>query len=99
MLIHSTTVAVTLSKNKQCLIHCLVQKTWAMHIKFAATVSVADVHVVPENIHTHPKEGHWNIPRGRGGGVSKAKKKSMKLNWKFQGYEGGWIFSETTQLV
>ena len=25
---------------------------------------------VPENIHTHPKEGHWKF---RGGGVSKAK--------------------------
>ena len=25
---------------------------------------------VPENIHTHPKEGQWKIPRGRG--VSKA---------------------------
>ena len=40
--------------------------------------------VVPENIHTHPLEGHW---KGGGGGGSQRPKyirESMGLNWKFQ---------------
>ena len=38
---------------------------------------------VPENIHTHPKEGHWKF---RGGGSQKPNffKESMTLNWNVQ---------------
>ena len=40
--------------------------------------------MVPENIHTHPKDGHWKI---RGGEGLKTKlsyflRESMKQNWK-----------------
>ena len=59
--------------------------------------------VVPENIHTHPKEGH---SEGEGGSQKpNFLKESMKLNWKFQGGGGFqpkkpsvgevWIFSGT----
>ena len=34
--------------------------------------------VVPENIHTHPKEGHWKL---QGGGGLKSQFESVKLNW------------------
>ena len=46
--------------------------------------------VVPENIHTLPKEGHWRgsleiLRRGGGGGLlPNILKESMKLNWNFQ---------------
>ena len=40
-------------------------------------------HAVPENIHTHPEEGHWKF---RGGGDKKPNflKESMKQNRNFQ---------------
>jgi len=40
--------------------------------------------VVPENIHTLPKEGHWKFREERGGLLPKILKESMKLNWNFQ---------------
>ena len=65
--------------------------------------------VVPENILTHPKEGHRNSKREE---VSEDQifKEIMKLIWNFpEGWEGSiqkklpwgrvWIFSGTTQLA
>ena len=60
-------------------------------------------------IHTHPMEGHWNIPRGGGGGFLKVKIleakyeakpggggcKATNLLWEWGG--GVWIFSGTAQ--
>ena len=40
--------------------------------------------VVPENIYTHPKDGHWKFQGGGGSERPKFLKKSMKLNWNFQ---------------
>ena len=45
--------------------------------------------VVPENMHTHPKEGHWKFQGGGGSPKSKRLKESMKLNFNFQGGGGG----------
>ena len=63
--------------------------------------------VIPENIHTHPKEGHWKFQEG----VLKAKifkgKYEAKLEF-LEGWEGSnqktfhegvWIFSGTTQFA
>ena len=63
-------------------------------------------YAVPDNTHTHPKEGHWKF---RGEGSSPKPnffiKESLKQNWISQGgggltkkWGGGdiWIFSETT---
>ena len=46
--------------------------------------------MVPENIHTHPIEGHWKF---RGGGVSTVQIFRGKLNWKI--LEGGRIKLKT----
>ena len=61
---------------------------------------------VPENIHTHPKEGHWEFQGGGGSQTPNFLKESMKLNWKFLGVAGVqtkkpsmeevWIYSGTT---
>ena len=44
--------------------------------------------MIPENIHTHPEEGHWKFQgRWDGGDIRKnAKmfKESIKQNWNFQ---------------
>jgi len=45
--------------------------------------------VVPENIHTHPMDGHWKIQGVRGSQRPKFLKESVKLNWNFQ-RGGGW---------
>ena len=62
---------------------------------------------VPENIHTHPVEGHWKFRGGGGSRKPKFLKESMELNWNFQRgggiqtkkpFVGGvWIFSGTIQ--
>ena len=63
--------------------------------------------MVPENIHTHPKEiGHWKLCGGGGSQKLKFVTESMKQTWKFQGdrtvqtkkpsLEEIWIFSGTT---
>ena len=43
---------------------------------------------VPENIHTHPKEGRWTFRGGEESQKPNVSKESMKLNWKFQGGGG-----------
>ena len=67
--------------------------------------------MVPENIHTHPTDGHWKFQRSWGGQKPIFLKENMKLNWNFQrgGVVGGglqnkktsmgevWIFFGTTQ--
>ena len=64
---------------------------------------------VPENIHTHPMEGHWKF-QGRGGSQKpKCLKESMGLNWNFRkgggiqakkpSVGGVWIFSGTTHCI
>ena len=45
--------------------------------------------MVPENIHTHPKDGHWQFQGGGGSERPKFLKESMKLNWNFQRRGGG----------
>ena len=60
---------------------------------------------VPENIHTHPMESHWQFWVGGGSQKSKFLKESMKLNQKFLGgiqtkkasVGEVWIFKGTTQ--
>ena len=57
---------------------------------------------VPENIHTHPVEGHWKFRGGEGNQKPKFLKESMGLDWHFQrggGFKlkrpsvgGVWIF-------
>ena len=37
--------------------------------------------VLPENIHTHPKDGHWKFQRGRGLKGQNFLKERMKLGW------------------
>ena len=40
--------------------------------------------VVPENIHTHPKEGSWKFQGGRGFQKPNFLKESVALKWNFQ---------------
>ena len=39
---------------------------------------------VPENIHTHPKEGQWKFQGGRGSQKPDFLKEGMGLYWNFQ---------------
>ena len=43
---------------------------------------------VPENIHTHPKDGHLKFRGGWGSQLHKFLKESMKVDWKSQGVGG-----------
>ena len=49
--------------------------------------------VVPENIHTHPMEGHWKFLGVGGGGVLKAKfqKQCMKIKTYLEFHGGGGV--------
>jgi len=39
----------------------------------SSTRSAVSECAVPENIHTHPLDGHWKFLGGGGGGISKGK--------------------------
>jgi len=53
--------------------------------------------VVPENIHTHPVDGHWKFQAGGGGGSQNPTflKESIKLNQTF--LRGGVFKQKTTR--
>ena len=51
---------------------------------------------VPENIHTHHKDGQWKFRRVGRSQKPKFLKESMKLNWKFQG--GGMVQTKEPSL-
>ena len=44
--------------------------------------------MVPENIHTYPKDGRWKFWTRGGSQKRKFLKQSKKKNWKFRGWEG-----------
>ena len=62
------------------------QKTWSTLALPKCLLSAAIKQcVVPENIHTHPKDDHWKFRWGGGSQKPEFLRESMSQNWKFQG--------------
>ena len=89
-------VASTLLCKIDHFVEPLIKVDWMllaqMTIKFAHVcmygVESPEKCVVPENIHTHSKEGHWKFQGGGGSQKPKFLKEILKLNWNVQGVGG-----------